>query len=188
MLIIDWNQKRSYGVRTYIKRRIVDGKEEIHFTNPKRGYVELIHFLNFPQLHITENQVIDCIFENCGEIYLSKDCGHSGCRFDNITALYCTGKFLTHCEFANIQCNGTAFVDMQKCRMGSCSFKNVQLLDDAFLVFGHGSSYVYGCKLDNVTTMRKDGEMFFRDEWHFWPFVNDRTLQNVNGDSQNENL
>ena len=68
MLIIDWNQKRSYGVRTYIKRRIVDGKEEIHFANPKRGYVELIHFLNFPQLHITENQVVDCIFENCGAV------------------------------------------------------------------------------------------------------------------------
>lgn len=72
-LIIDWNKKNSHGMKKYIEQRIVDDKEEIHFTNPTQGYVENIRFCNFPQLYIADNQVIQCGFEDCGEIYLTKD-------------------------------------------------------------------------------------------------------------------
>ena len=178
-LIIDWNQKRSYGVRTYIKQKIVNGVEEIHFVNPKRGYVENIRFKNFPQLHIAQNQVIQCGFEDCGEIYLTSDCGHGDCRFKNIRSLHCAGKFLMYCDFEDSQCDSASFVEIHKCRMSGCTFKNIQLKNDSFLVYGYGTSYISGCSLENVTVTRKDGEMFHRNEEHFWPFVEEDTKENI---------
>ena len=176
-LIIDWNKKRSLGMKKYIEQRIVDGKEEIHFTNPKRGYIENVRFFNFPQLHFADNQVIQCGFENCGEIYLTKGCGHGRCRFKNIKGLHCKGKFLMYCEFEDIQCAGKALVEMEHCRMSGCTFKNIKLSGESLLVLGHGSSYVSGCKLENITTERKDSALFYRDESHYFPFVDERTSE-----------
>ena len=169
--IIDWNLKESYGVRKYFKRRNVDGQEQIHFSNPKRGYVEHIQFRNFPQLHIAENQVIQCVFEDCGEIYITSDFGPGFCRFRNIKALHCTSKFLKCCEFENIQCSGTALVEIHKCRMSECAFKNISLQDETLLVYGHGFLCVSGYKLDGVTTERKDGKLFYGNERSWRPFV-----------------
>ena len=173
VLVIDWNLKRSYGVRTYIKRRIIDGVEEIHFVNPKRGYVESIRFRNFPQIHIAQNQIIQCGFEDCDKIYLTDNCGHGYCRFKNIKELHCTGKSLMYCHFEDIQCDRAALIEMNDCRLMGCTFWNIRLTDEALLVYGHGVSRVSGCKLDDVTTTREDGELFYRDDWSVWPFVDD---------------
>lgn len=188
VLIIDWNQKRSYGVRTYIKQKIINGVEEIRFVNPKRGYVEHIRFRNFPQLHISQNQVIQCGFEDCGEIYLTSDCGHGSCRFKNIKALHCTGKFLMYCDFEDIRCTGIALIEMHKCRMSGCTFRNIRLEDEALLVSGHGASYISSCQLVDVTTERKDGEFFYRDEWSLWPFVDEDTKVNISEVNSDEHI
>lgn len=171
MRTIDWNRKRSYSYRNYIQTQVVHGVEEIHFVYPKRGCVENIRFQNFPQLHIAQNQVVQCVFEDCGELYLTSNYGHSGCIFNNIKVLYCSGKFLTHCEFENIQCDRNAFVELIACYMGGCTFKNVQLQNEARLVLGHGFSYIYGQKLENITAERKDGKLFYRDTQYHTPFV-----------------
>lgn len=153
--------------------------EEIHFANPKRGYVENIRFKNFPHLHIAQNQVIQCGFEDCGDISLTSDCGHGSCHFKNIKALHCTGKFLMYCDFDDIQCDRTALIEMYKCRMSGCTFRNIHLKSDALLVYGHGSSYISRCQLVNVVTERKDDELFCRDEWSLWPFVDEDTKANA---------
>lgn len=83
-----------------------------------------------------------------------------------------------YCEFENIQCEGKALVEMKHCRMSGCTFKNINLSGDSFLVLGHGSSYVSGCKLENIATARKDGALFYRDESHYFPFVDEKTMNN----------
>lgn len=188
MLFIDWNKKRSYGFRKYIRRQLVDGVEEIHFVNPKRGYVEGLCFRNFPQLHIKQNQMLQCAFENCGEIFLTTDCGHAWCRFENIKVLYCTSSFLTNSQFENIQCDSAALIEMHKCRMSGCTFRNIHLKNDALLVYGHGSSYISRCKLIDVVTERKDGEFFCRNERSLWPFVDEDTKVNVSEDNCDEHI
>ena len=166
MLFIDWNKKRSYGMRKYIRHQIVDGVEQIHFVDPGRGYVEGICFRNFPQLYIAQNQMLQCAFENCGEIYLTAEYGHAYCRFENIKYLYCSGNFLTRSQFENMQCESAALIELNKnCLLSSCLFQNIQLLNDAWLVYGRSSSWTSRCEMLNVTTDRKDGEFFYCDRW-----------------------
>ena len=168
MLFIDWNKKRSHGFRKYIREQLVDGVEEIHFVYPERGYVEGICFRNFPQLHITENQMLQCDFENCGDIFLTTDYGHANCRFENIKFLRCSGDFLTHCQFENMQCAGTALIELnKKCILTNCLFKNIDLMNEAWLVYGYDSSFTVRCEMHNVATDRKDGEFFCCERWRF---------------------
>lgn len=188
MLIIDWNRKRSYGFKKYIRLQLVDGVEQIHFANPKRGYVEGYCFRNFPQLHIKQNQMLHCAFENCDEIFLTTDCGHAWCRFENIKALHCTGSFLTNCQFENIQCDSGALIELNKCRLSDCLFQNIHLLNETLLIYGEGSSYVIRSELVDVVTEREDGTLFYRKKVSFWPFVDEDTKVNVTEVNHDEHI
>lgn len=160
-IILDWNKPNTIRMKKYIQVRTVAGGEEIHYHNSPKIPVEFITFRNFPQLHIESNQMLDCTFENCGNIYLSNDkYGHSRCTFRNIKALFCSCKFLTHCIFTEIECLSIALIELSNCYLGACSFENIRLLGDTYLVHSSEPAWGYSFKLRNIASGLGDKQLF----------------------------
>lgn len=177
-IVLDWNKRNSRSMKKYIRVYIENGVERICYSDPEYVVTEGVMFRNFPYLEIGDNQMINCCFENCGKIILNTDekrYGHGGCLFRNIQSLVCSGQFLKTCIFENIECTDSTFVNLLECRMSGCTFKNVILRGETYLVRGYGgNSCVHGCELINVVSERNDGELFQdhaenRSSW--WEFT-----------------
>lgn len=182
-LVLDWARRhKSISMRKYVKAYNANGQDELHYFNPNRVAVENIVFLNFPQLHICKNQVLNCTFENCGMIYLNAPYIPAFCTFRNIKGLFCSGKELLHCRFADSECTEGAFVRIDNCRMKSCRFNHIKLSKDAVLMKGNGKSWISYCRFNNIVSERDREAWFYHDrpEPHFltkaWPkpvFIDD---------------
>lgn len=167
MIVLDWNKRNTIRMKKQVQIRSIDGVEEIHYCNPKRKMVENITFRIFPNLHIETTQMIGCSFEDCGEVYLvTYDIGHGFCRFNNIKLLVCNAEFLKYCEFSDIECANTTLVELNNCYCSSCTFENIKLFDNAYLVHGTGRTRGYGFKLNNMTSERED-KLFFKTLTHY---------------------
>ena len=160
MIVLDWNKRKTYRMRKYIKTYTVDGTEEIHYCNPKRILSENITFRNFTNLHIEKNQMVGCRFENCGKIYLTaSEHGHGFCVFRNIKILFCSSKFLLYCNFIECECSDNALIELNKCYLGNCRFEHIRLIGGVYLIRGAGNSWGYGCKFHDITPRYEDQQL-----------------------------
>lgn len=120
-------------------------------------------FRNFPMLRIDDLALENCVFENCHTVHFT-DCKVSGCQFFGIDTLYADRTPISGCEFEHLRCDNDSVLCLEDSEVSYCTFKNVELTDEAHLISGVGDVWVESCSFEDIRTDRKDRELFFCEE------------------------
>lgn len=139
----------------------VEIEEETVKTNSRN--VSGIVFRNYPVLRIDDISLEDCSFENCRTVYFS-DCTVSRCRFYGVETVYADRSPINGCAFEHLRCNDDCVLSLEDSEVSACSFKYVELTDEAYLVNGVGDVWIENCSFESISTDREDRELFFCEE------------------------
>ncbi|MBQ9761878.1 MAG: hypothetical protein IJV82_02240 [Oscillospiraceae bacterium] len=120
-------------------------------------------FRNYPMLQIHNLRLEECIFENCHTVYFA-DCKVNNCHFDNIQTIYVDRSPVSGCEFTNLRCDNDCVICLEDSEVSYCTFKDIELTNEAHLTSGVGDVWVESCSFENICTDRKDRELFFCEE------------------------
>lgn len=147
------------------------------FTNPVNAHIEIeedtvkckypkitgVTFTDYPMLRIDDVTIEDCIFENCHTVYFS-DCKVNNCRFYGLETVYADRAPIDGCSFEHLRCDFDCVLCLEDSEVSYCTFKDVELSNEAYLVSGVGDVWIESCSFENISTDRKDRELFFCEE------------------------
>ena len=122
-----------------------------------------VTFVGYPVLQIEDLYLEDCVFENCRIVNFT-DCKVDRCRFDGVETVYADASPLAGCDFENLRCSDDCVLSLSDSDVSFCNFKNVELVNEAYLVNGTGDVWIKSCSFENVSTDRKDRDLFFCEE------------------------
>lgn len=147
------------------------------FANPMNNYVEIeedtlkcnftkvtdITFRDYPMLRIDDITLENCTFENCNTVYFS-DCKVNHCQFYGVDTVYADRTPIDGCDFEHLRCNNDCVLCLEDSNVSFCTFKDVELTNEAYLMDGVGDVWVESCTFEGISTDRKDRELFFCEE------------------------
>lgn len=147
------------------------------FANPMNTYVEVkedtlkckfakvtgITFRNYPMLRVQDLSLEDCVFENCHTVCFS-DCKVDRCRFYGIETVFTDGTPIEGCDFEHLRCDNDCILGLESSEVSFCTFKDVELTNEAYLINGTGDVWIESCSFENISTDRKDRELFICEE------------------------
>lgn len=147
------------------------------FANPMNSRIEIeedtvkckyskitgITFQDYPMLRIDDLILEDCTFENCQIIYFS-DCKVNNCQFNGVETIHADRTPIDGCDFEHLRCDNDCVLCLEDSEVSYCTFKDVELTNEAYLVNGVGDVWIESCSFENISTDRADRELFFCEE------------------------
>lgn len=131
----------------------------------KNNVVEKSIFRNFPSIRFQEKSIVaDCIFEDCGEIYLY-EAAVKDCTFHRIDTVFFTESLVANCHFADMACDsGEMLLAIEQTILSGCSFDGVELTNGSYLCDGTNDCKIKNCEFTNISTDRKDRQIINCEE------------------------
>lgn len=150
---------------TYGFENPTDTRIQIENDSVKSGSAKVngITFRDYPVLRIDDLLVKNCTFENCNTVYFS-DCKVEDCAFCGVQTIYADRTPLAGSDFTNLRCDNDCVLCLEDSNMSFCTFKNVELTNEAYLISGVGDVWIENCNFENIRTDRTDRELFFCEE------------------------
>jgi hypothetical protein len=149
-----------YGFANPMNSRIEIEEDTVKCKHPK---ITGITFRGYPMLRIDDLILEDCAFEDCHTVYFS-DCKVNNCQFYGVETVYADRTPIDGCDFEHLRCDNDCVLCLEDSDVSFCTFKDVQLTNEAYLVDGVGDVWIESCSFENISTDRKDRELFFCEE------------------------
>jgi len=110
--------------------------------------------------YVSSTEISGSTFTDCGEV--SADNGYfRDCDFIHVKTVFATSSDIDSCRFQKIredtEDDGSIILD--DCKITHCSFDDVELRNNSYLVDGRGDACVEYCQFTNCRTDRGDGEI-----------------------------
>ena len=155
MMIIDFKnlEKNPTSAITVEEENLLCAETEIYD----------VTFLNIPILRIDDKHLTNCHFVDCDVVYLT-DCALTYCILEKINTIYADRTPINECGFVHLRCDNQAVLCVEDCQISGCTFRDVELLEGAYLIDGVGDTWVEQCAFENVRTCREDRELCFCQE------------------------
>ena len=150
----------EYGVESEMVTGI---QVEDRSVRSQTGSVTGVIFRGYPVLHMDDLSVEDCVFENCRTVCFS-DCKVDMCRFSGVETVYADRSPINGCNFEHLRCDNDCALSLEDCEVLFCTFKDIELSNEAYLINGTSDVWVESCIFENIRTDRKDRELFFCEE------------------------
>lgn len=125
---------------------------------------ENIHFKNFPNLHIKNNAVKDCIFENCQSVAFYES-NISDTTFKNVSSIAGKQTNFKNCDFTGCCSQGSLLTINKSGSIEKCNFdNNVALSEDGYMIHmvfdsEEDITKIKDCGFAYNTVENPDGEM-----------------------------
>ena len=150
----------TYGFADPMNSRI-----EIEEDTVKCKYSKItgVTFRGYPMLRIDDLALEDCVFEDCHTVYFS-DCKVNDCQFYGAETVYADRTSVDGCHFEHLRCDNDCVLCLEDSEVSFCTFKDVELTNQAYLVNGVGDVWIESCSFENISTDREDRELFFCEE------------------------
>ncbi len=150
----------NYGFATPMNSRIEIEEDAVKCKYPK---ITGITFQGYPMLRIDDLILEDCTFEDCHTVYFS-DCKVNNCQFYGVETVYADRTPINGCDFEHLRCDNDCVLCLEDSEVSFCTFKDVELTNEAYLVDGVGDVWIESCSFENISTDRSDRELFFCEE------------------------
>ena len=161
-MIFDWKNNKEEALANGIHEEKIYSVTELKLKT-QNGAVAHHTFRNFDDLEFEEGASIeDCIFENCGRVTVG-ECEVKSCIFTDVEILSRNSNF-TDCTFNKIVCHDDCVISMEDGEISGCSFENIKLFEDSYLIEGFGDAWVEKCEFKDIQTERDDHEIFHMEE------------------------
>ena len=149
-----------YGFANPMNSRIKIEEDRV-----KCNYAKItgITFKGYPMLRIDDLTLEDCVFEDCHTVCFS-DCKVNNCQFYGAETIYADRTPIDGCDFEHLRCDNDCVLCLEDSEVSFCTFKDVELTNEAYLVDGVGDVWIESCSFENISTDRKDRELFFCEE------------------------
>ena len=158
--VIDWKDGREKILNNGMSVQKTFSEEEWVLERQEHCLVR-----NFPKVIVKDASLNDCIFENCDTVELM-DGTATKCVFAGGGAVWMNSVKMSDCNFQGMHGRtGSSIVDMDDSSISGCSFSDIQIVDDNYLIDGIGDCTVEKCSFERVRSEREDGELFFCQEF-----------------------
>lgn len=125
-----------------------------------------ITFRNFPNLHIEDNVVADCVFEHCGLIVLCS-CDVEDCTFDDIKEINGNETTFEKCTFKNCHAESSVLTIEGYGVVEQCNFINNSAKgDDGYIIYSVFNKksdvrYITDCCFEKCTIENEEDELTY---------------------------
>lgn len=133
---------------------------------------------------ISIETLTDCSFTNCGRIsglciasstfincaslqfiplsFMGKGYVRN-CDFDRVESVFCQKADVEDSRFQNLTNKGNykGILYIDNCRASHCVFKDIELLNNSYLIYGGNNASVEDCEFTNCQTDREDSELSY---------------------------
>ena len=150
----------NYGFANPMNSRIEIEEDTVKCKYPK---ITGITFRGYPMLRIDDLILEDCAFEDCHTVYFS-DCKVNNCQFYGVETVYADRTPIEGCDFEHLRCDNDCVLCLEDSEISFCTFNDVELTNEAYLVNGVGDVWIESCSFENISTDRSDRELFFCEE------------------------
>ena len=124
------------------------------------GYGRGACFRNFPVLRIRGLHLLDCTFEDCGKLIFD-ECDVMNCTIRRVEHLDATESKFIHCGFEELRGREDSIMELDETEIHKSSFRDIELLEEAYLCESDFESLVQDCTFENCRTDRDDLELFY---------------------------
>lgn len=124
------------------------------------GYGRGACFKNYPVLRIRGLHLLDCRFEDCGKLIFD-ECDLMNCTIRRVEHLDATESKFVHCCFEELRGSEDAVMELDETEIHKSRFRDIELLEEAYLCESDFESLVQNCTFENCRTDREDLELFY---------------------------
>ena len=162
-MVFDWKNNREEALENGIYEKHIFSGPYI-MMRADNGVVAGHTFINFEKLEFEEGtSVEDCVFENCGDITFDESKAEN-CIFTDVDTIFSTRSNFKNCKFKDIVGDRGCAISMEDGEITGCSFENIKLMDEAYLIEGYGEAWVENCTFKDIQTTREDRKLFIMEE------------------------
>ena len=162
-MIFDWKNNKEEAIKNGICERNIFGVIKISLEVPSDEVSDHI-FRNFEKLEFDEGTTLtNCTFENCKELTFNYS-DISNCSFTDVSFIFSRHTTYKKSTFSNITSLHESVFCLEDCNIKRCSFENITLTDDAYLVDGTSECIIENCTFSDIKTERSDGEIILCEE------------------------
>lgn len=110
--------------------------------------------------YVTGTKISKSSFTDCGNVSASSGYFRN-CEFIHVKAVFATSSDIDNCKFQKIRedTEDDGAIQIEDCKITHCSFDDVELRNNSYLVDGIGDACVEYCQFTNCRTDRDDGEI-----------------------------
>lgn len=159
-MIIDY-KNYTQGEYDFIEKNICG-----EFCLNEGGDYKGLTFSSFPNLHINDSVVTDCVFEHCGAVLLNS-CSVEGCTFDDVTETNGNETTFEKCDFKNCHAESSVLIIEGYGEVEQCNFTNNSAKgDDGYIIYSVFSKKsdvrnITDCCFEKCTVENEEDELSY---------------------------